>query len=63
MPKYTVIIDWTDHDVLDADEFQVFASDPAAAIAAAKKRWRLSVAEWPGIRMRKVWLPSQAAQA
>ena len=55
--KYTVIVEWTDHDVDDADELVVFAASPAKAIELARAIWSATKgAEWPSCRISKVWI-------
>ena len=39
MPSYKVIVEWKDNFVRDADEMQVIARSPAAALKATPKLW------------------------
>jgi hypothetical protein len=59
MPKkrWTVIVDWSDGDVADADEVVVYAESAAQAISIAKQKWRMTVgAVWPDCRFERVWI-------
>lgn len=62
--KYTVVCEWgdvEDNDHMDADEIQVRATSAALAISKAKKKWRLTIgAEWPSLRIEKVWIKTPA---
>jgi len=50
--KHTVIIDWEDRGVEDADEIVVFANSAAQAVQKAKEKWRMTIgAEWPHCRI------------
>jgi hypothetical protein len=53
--RWTVLVDWTDGPVEDTDEVVVTAATPSAAVAAAKKAWRLTIgAEWPACKLTNV---------
>lgn len=53
--RWTVLVDWVDGPVEDSDEVVVTADTPAAAIAAARKTWRVTIgAEWPRCKMTAV---------
>ena len=39
IPNYKVIVEWRDDFVSDADEMQVIARSPAAALKATPKLW------------------------
>lgn len=58
--RYRVMCEWvdaTDNDHTDCDEVQVMAASAASAIAAARKKWRLTIgAEWPRCRLEKTWI-------
>ena len=63
MRKYTVICEWSDagpqggYAVEDADEVVVYADSASAAIAKARKKWRLAIGgEWPTCRLTKVFI-------
>jgi hypothetical protein len=64
--RYRVVCEWVDamdNDHTDSDEIQVRATSAASAIAAARKKWRLTIgAEWPRCRLEKTWIlaPSHA---
>jgi hypothetical protein len=50
--KHTVIIDWEDGGVEDADEIVVFADSAAQAVQKAKKKWRMTIGvRWPHCRI------------
>jgi hypothetical protein len=50
--KHTVIIDWNDRGVEDADEIVVFADSSAQAIKKAKEKWRTTIGlKWPHCRI------------
>jgi hypothetical protein len=50
--KHTVIIDWEDRGVEDADEIVVFADSAAQAVQKAKKKWRMTIGvRWPHCRI------------
>lgn len=52
--RWTVLVDWVDGPVEDTDEVVVMAATPSAAVAAAKRMWRLTIgAEWPACRLTK----------
>jgi hypothetical protein len=58
--SYRVVCEWVDamdNDHTDSDEIQVMATSAASAIAAARKKWRLTIgAEWPRCRLEKTWI-------
>ena len=57
--RFTVIVDWTDGEVADADEVVVFADSAEEAISRAKQKWRMTIAaQWPHCRLDKVWILS-----
>lgn len=61
MRKYTVVCEWSDAGVEDADEVVVHADSAAEAIAKAKKKWRLTIgAEWPHCRLVRSFLLTPA---
>jgi hypothetical protein len=57
---YRCVCEWVDaddNDHTDSDEIQVRATSAASAIAAARKKWRLTIgAEWPRCRLEKTWI-------
>ena len=55
--RWTVILDWRDHDVTDSDEMQIWESCEAEAKAVATRRWRFAVApSHPSCRLVRVWV-------
>ena len=57
MRKYTVVCEWSDAPVEDADEVVVHADSASEAVAKAKKKWRLTIgAEWPHCRLTKAFV-------
>ena len=57
MPRYTVICQWDDRGVIDADEVIVVTDTPEMAIERARKKWRLTIgAEWPQCRLVGAWV-------
>lgn len=58
--KYTVIVEWTDHDVDDADELVIFAASAAKAIELARSIWSATKgAEWPSCRISRMLIVKQ----
>lgn len=60
--RHTVLIDWIDEGVEDADEITVFAETEHEAISKARSKWRMTIgAEWPRCRITgaKILLPAQ----
>lgn len=45
--RWTVLIDWSDGDVEDCDEFTVRAMSRAEAVSSAVKEWIEKTKEWP----------------
>lgn len=59
--RYRVVVDWTDKDVTDSDEIQVWADSEKEAISKARKQWRLTIgAQWLHCRLEKVWILTPA---
>lgn len=57
MPRFTVILDWEDGDVEDADEIRVLADSAGEAIDAARRLWSATKgAEWPHCRLIRAWI-------
>ena len=57
MPRYTIVIDWTDNGVSDADEIQVRADCAENAVRTARARWKSAIRdEWPGCRLVRAWV-------
>lgn len=55
--RWTVIVDWTDGDIFDADEVVVFADSSEEAISRARQKWRMTVgAVWPHCRLNRAWI-------
>ncbi|NDD03619.1 MAG: hypothetical protein EB078_01820 [Proteobacteria bacterium] len=55
--RWTVCIDWVDGAVEDTDETVVSADSRQAAIAKAKKRWRLEIgARHPTCRIVRAFI-------
>ncbi len=55
--RYAVIVDWTDGEVVDADEVVVYADSAAEAIRKARSKWRITVgAVWPHCRLDRAWI-------
>jgi hypothetical protein len=64
MPRYRVAVEWTDADVMDADEVIVHADTPAQAIDHARKQWRLTIgADWPSCRLERAFVLTPAKSA
>ncbi len=52
MRKRTVIVEWEDSGVEDADEIVVYSDTLAQAVDKAKKKWRMTIgAEFPSCRL------------
>jgi len=52
--RHTVLIDWIDGDVEDADEITVFAENENEAVFKAKSNWRVTIgAQWPQCRITR----------
>lgn len=52
--RYVIIVEWTDGDIVDADELAVCAASPAKAIELARNIWSVTKgAEWPSCRISK----------
>lgn len=57
--RFTVIVDWTDGEIFDADEVVVFADSAAEAISKARKKWRMTIGvKWPHCRPDRAWILS-----
>lgn len=57
MPRYTVVCEWEDRGVSDADEIIVVTDTPEMAIERARKKWRVTIgAEWPHCRLVRTFL-------
>ncbi len=57
MPRYRVIIDWTNDLTSDSDEMQVLAKTPAGAISRARAIWSVTKgAEDSTCRLEKLWI-------
>ena len=57
MRRFTVIVDWTDGETIDADEVVVFANSAAEAISKARQKWRMTIgAQWPHCRLDRAWI-------
>lgn len=55
--RWTVICDWTDGDIFDADEVVVYADSSAEAISKARQKWRMTIgAAWPHCRLNRTWI-------
>lgn len=55
--RWNVIVDWTDGDVMDADEVVVYAGSEAEAVSKAKQKWRMTIgAVWPHCRLDRAWI-------
>lgn len=55
--RWSVIVDWTDGEVDDADEVIVFADSAAEAISRARQKWMMAVcAAWPDCRFNRAWI-------
>lgn len=55
--RYTVICEWSDSHVFDADEIRVWADSAEGAIDSARARWSATKgAKWPSCRLEKVWV-------
>jgi hypothetical protein len=62
--RYTVVCEWEStlrDDEFDCDEIQVVAGSPASAIQKAREKWSATIgAEWPHIRLVKLWILTPA---
>ena len=57
MKRWKVVVDWRDGDVEDSDELTVCAKTAAGAASRAKAIWsETNRAEWPRIRIEKVFV-------
>jgi hypothetical protein len=57
MRKRTVIVEWADSGVEDADEVVVYSDTPAQAVDKARKKWRMTIgAEFPRCRITKAFI-------
>lgn len=57
MPRFTVILDWRDHDVSDSDEMQVCAKTAAGATSRARAIWSATNGDaYPDCHLEKVWI-------
>lgn len=55
--RWNVIVDWTDGDVIDADEVVVYADSSSEAISKARQKWRMTIgAVWPHCRLDRAWI-------
>lgn len=55
--RWTVIVDWTDGDITDADEVVVYADSSAEAVSRARQKWRMTVgAYWPHCQLNRAWI-------
>ena len=55
MERFTVICEWSDHDVFDADEIVVLAESRGEAISKARAKWAVTKgAHWPECRLEHV---------
>jgi hypothetical protein len=60
MERYTVICDWSDHDVFDADEIVVLADSRGEAISKARAKWAITKgAKWPECTLDRVYIPPE----
>jgi len=56
MPSYTVICEWSDSGVEDADEVIVVTSTPAQAAEKAREKWLRTIgSQWPHCRLTSVF--------
>ncbi len=61
MRKRTVIIEWADSEVEDADEVVVYADTLAQAVDKAKKKWRMAIGvEFPNCRLVRAFVLTPA---
>jgi hypothetical protein len=53
--NYTVLVEWEDQGICDADEIVVRARTKSEANSIARQRWwKTNLAEWPSCRIRTV---------
>ena len=53
--RYMVLVEWTDGEIVDADELAVCATSPAKATEVARAIWSATKgAEWPSCRISKL---------
>lgn len=61
--RRTLVIDWSDGDVEDADEITVYADSDNEAASKAREKWRMTIgANWPGCRIVSVKILSAEAR-
>lgn len=56
-PQYTVVVEWRDGHVEDADEITVSAATPAGAVSRAKAQFRKTIVrKYPSCRICSAWV-------
>jgi hypothetical protein len=57
MPRYTVVCQWSDSGVEDADEVIVVTPTPAQAVAKAREKWLRTIgSQWPRCQLTEAFV-------